>query len=168
MHDEVIDMADQRRTGRRRVLKGALLATAALFVAAAPTFADEPAGRTLEWATRVSDDGVVRPDIIASLDDVWISDSQGMTPAGVEWTKVTFVDTRGVEWTKSSLVLPEGGTRLITQATQPDGVELSYTLGVKADGTEFTQANFVNARGDAWVRRQPGRGIRGVEWTRKE
>jgi hypothetical protein len=165
----VIDMADQRRAGRRRALNGAILATVALFVAAPAAFADEerPVGRTLEWATRISDEGVVRPDIIDTLEGVLISDGQGVTPAGVEWTRVSYLDPRGVEWTKTSLVLPEGGTRRITEATQPDGVTISYTLGEKADGTEFTQSNFVNARGDEYVRRQPGRGIRGVEWTRK-
>jgi hypothetical protein len=164
----VIDMADQRRAGRRRALNGAILATVALFVAA-PAFADEegPVGRSLEWATRISDDGVVRPDIIDTIDGVRVSEGQGVTPAGVEWTRISFIDPRGVEWTKTSLALPEGGTRLITEATQPDGVSVSYTLGVKADGTEFTQSSFVNARGDTFVRRQPGRGIRGVEWTRK-
>jgi hypothetical protein len=122
--------------------------------------------RTLAWATDISDEGVLRPTFIEDLDKVEIVITEGVSPLGVEWTRLSFVDIDGVEWSRTSFRNPSGGQRLVVAAVEPDGVKVSHTIGTRADGTEYVASSFVAASGDAFVRRAPGRQIRGVEWTR--
>ena len=161
-----------RQSLKRRAGWAAILVTLALSLAA-PAFADESsddsqtADRTLDWATAVSDDGVARPDFIAADDQVEIVQSDGVTPAGVEWSRVSFIDADGVVWSRTHLTSPDGTDRVTVAAVETSGVKVTYTAGTRPDGTPFVASSFVNAAGVAFARKAPGTSLSGVEWTKR-
>lgn len=167
-------MAETRTPKGRRAALAAILALSTLWVAA-PVFAEDGHGEdgsdrtdhSLEWATRLSEDGVQRPEVIADPTDADVETDSGVSPSGVEWSRITFADPSGVEWTRTDSLTPDGVQRTQTVALVPDGTTLSLTVGTRPDGTSFTSSTFVSPQGGVWARRSRSKDLSGVEWTRR-
>lgn len=89
----------------------------------------------------------------------------GLTPSGVEWTRVTAVDPSGVEWTRLRASDPDGSSWTRTSTTDPSGVEWTFMIHERADGAMWVESRFLDAGGRLWSRSAPGDDLDGVEWT---
>lgn len=89
----------------------------------------------------------------------------GVTPSGVEWTRVTATQASGVEWTRLRASDPDGSSWTETSTTGPTGVEWTFLTFEGADGATWVESQFLDAGGRLWSRRAPGTGLDGVEWT---
>ncbi len=133
-------------------LCAAMLATP---VAAVEDVATDPAagGRgSFVLPALEADDGLVDWDqVLDRTDDLHWSEllpdpdgldlvtDQGVTPAGVEWTRTIASHASGVEWT--------------------------FMTFERADGAAWVESRFVDGDGRAWSRGAPGNDLDGVEWT---
>ncbi|MDQ3492227.1 MAG: hypothetical protein M3452_03065 [Chloroflexota bacterium] len=173
-----------RRTHRGTIMAGGLALCAAMLatpVAAVEDVATDPAagGRgSFVLPALEADDGLVDWDqVLDRTDDLHWSEllpdpdgldlvtDQGVTPAGVEWTRTIASHASGVEWTRLRASDPEGSSWTETSMTDASGVEWTFMTFERADGAAWVESRFVDGDGRAWSRGAPGNDLDGVEWT---
>lgn len=126
---------------------------------------EDPAS-LIDWAPLLAGEGhvdwsVVLPDPT----NVRFTTNQGVTPAGVEWTRLTARHPSGVEWTRLRATDPDGSSWTKTSASEPTGVEWSFLTFEGADGAIWVQSSFLDTDGRSWSRSAPKGQLDGVEWT---
>ncbi len=143
------------------------------------TEADGPAGHTTfrlpaseeqnpldGWSRILGEiDGPSPAEPLPDTEPVDLQGQSGVTPSGVEWTRVIVSDLSGVEWTRLRATDPDGSSWSQTSMVDPSGVEWTFLIYTGADGSSWVDAGFVDADGNAWSRRTQADDLDGVEWT---
>ncbi|MDQ3492732.1 MAG: hypothetical protein M3452_05675 [Chloroflexota bacterium] len=104
-------------------------------------------------------------ELLLDPDGLHLVTHEGLTPAGVEWTRTIASHASGVEWTRLRASDPEGSSWTETSMTDASGVEWTFMTFERADGAAWVESRFVDGDGRAWSRGAPGNDLDGVEWT---
>jgi len=103
--------------------------------------------------------------LLPEADDVRQETHEGVTSAGVEWTRSIVSHPTGVEWTRLRASDPTGSSWVETTVTGLTGVEWTFTTYQGAEGSSWTESRFLDVDGRSWTRSAPGNDLTGVEWT---
>jgi hypothetical protein len=123
-------------------------------------------GRLVDWGQLLMEaDDVHWTVALPDTEGADLATDEGVTPSGVEWTRVTATHPSGVEWTRLRASDVDGSSWIKTSTTGRTGVEWTFLTFERADGETWVESQFLDADGRVWSRRAPGRGLDGVEWT---
>ncbi len=127
-------------------------------------FAQE--GQLVDWGqVLAASDDVHWTVLLPDTDGFELATDEGVTPSGVEWTRVTASHPSGVEWTRLRASDLDGSSWSNTSSTDPTGVAWTFTTFQRADGATWAQSRFLDGNGRSWSRSAPGNDLDGVEWT---
>ncbi len=134
--------------------------------APSPLPASEEQNPLDDWSRILGEiDGPSQGEPPSDTEPVDLERPSGVTPSGVEWTRVIVSDLSGVEWTRLRATDPDGSSWVETSMVDPSGVEWTCLIYTGADGSSWVEWRYLDADGNAWSHRARADDLDGVEWT---